>query len=277
GRIHTTFTQALTATGRLSSQKPNLQNIPIREERGRELRRVFVPRSQDYLLLSADYSQIELRVMAHLSQDPSFIQDFKSGADIHLATAAKIFHCLPQEVSKEQRNRAKTANFGIIYGISPFGLSQRLHISRVEAKALIEEYFKTYPKVKDYIENQIESAKSKGYVSTLLGRRRYLPDIYSKNAIVRGLAERNAVNAPIQGSAADMIKVAMIGIARRMANQKLRSRMILQVHDELVFDLYKPEMEILVETVKTEMEQSTRLDVPVVADCGIGEHWLAAH
>ncbi|MCL1973776.1 MAG: DNA polymerase I [Bacteroidetes bacterium] len=277
GRIHTTFTQALTATGRLSSQKPNLQNIPIREERGRELRRVFVPRSEEYLLLAADYSQIELRVMAHLSKDPSFIQDFKSGADIHLATAAKIFHCLPEEVTKEQRNRAKTANFGIIYGISAFGLSQRLRITRAEAKALIEEYFKTYPQVKTYIENQIESAKSKGYVTTLFGRRRYLPDIHSKNGVVRGLAERNAVNAPIQGSAADMIKIAMTSIAQRIANQKLRSRMILQVHDELVFDMYQPEKETLMEIVKNEMEQSARLDVPIIADCGIGAHWLAAH
>jgi len=277
GHIHTTFNQSLTATGRLSSQKPNLQNIPIRDERGKELRRVFVPRSKDYLLLSADYSQIELRVMAHLSQDLSFIKDFKSGADIHLATASKIFHCQPKDVSKEQRNRAKTANFGIIYGISPFGLSQRLHISRAEAKELIEEYFKTYPKVKNYIEDQIESAKSKGYVSTLFGRRRYLPDIHSKNAAVRALAERNAVNAPIQGSAADMIKMAMTDIAISITSQKLRSRMILQVHDELIFDLYKPETEILMEIVKTGMEQSALLEVPIVADCGIGEHWLAAH
>jgi len=277
GKIHTTFNQALTATGRLSSQKPNMQNIPIREERGKELRRVFVPRSNDYLLLSADYSQIELRVMAHLSQDPQFIQAFQDGEDIHLSTAAKIFHCTPDEVTKEQRNRAKTANFGIIYGISSFGLSQRLHIPRAESKALIESYFRSYPKVKEYIENQIATAAALGYVSTLLHRRRYLPDIQSKNAVLRNLAERNAVNAPIQGTAADMIKVAMVRIAQKITEKKLRSRMILQVHDELVFDMYIPEKEELIHIVKTEMEQSVPLSVPLVADCGVGAHWLEAH
>jgi DNA polymerase-1 len=238
---------------------------------------VFVPRSADYLLLSADYSQIELRVMAHLSQDPSFIQAFQNGKDVHIATAAQIFHCAPEEVNREQRNKAKTANFGIIYGISSFGLSQRLHISRSEAKTLIEEYFKTYPQVKAYIENQIEWTKKMGYVTTIFGRRRYLPDIHSKNAVVRGLAERNAVNTPIQGSAADIIKVAMVRIANKIDQQKLRSRMILQVHDELVFDLYKPEKEEFVHIVKTEMEQSASLNVPLIADCGMGEHWLEAH
>ena len=277
GRIHTTFNQALTATGRLSSQKPNMQNIPIREERGRELRRVFTPRSNDYLLLSADYSQIELRIMAHLSQDPHFIDAFQRGEDIHLATAAKIFHCTPQEVTKEQRNRAKTANFGIIYGISSFGLSQRLHIPRAESKALIETYFKNYPKVMEYIQNQISSAKELGYVSTLLHRRRYLPDIHAKNVALRNLAERNAVNAPIQGSAADIIKIAMVRIAQKIGQQKWRSRMILQVHDELVFDLYKPEKEEFTHMVKTEMEQCIPLSVPLIADCGTGEHWLEAH
>ena len=277
GRIHTTFNQSLTATGRLSSQKPNMQNIPIREERGKELRKLFIPRSKEYLLLSADYSQIELRIMAHLSQDPHFIEAFKNGEDIHLSTAAKIFHCTPQEVTREQRNRAKTANFGIIYGISSFGLSQRLHIPRDESKALIEEYFNTYPKVKEYIEKQVITAKKTGYVSTLLQRRRYLPDIHAQNGAIRNLAERNAVNAPIQGSAADIIKIAMVRIAHKMAQKKLQSKMILQVHDELVFDLNKPEKEELIDMVKTEMEQSVSLDVPLVADCGVGEHWLEAH
>ena len=277
GRIHTTFNQALTATGRLSSQKPNMQNIPIREERGRELRRVFIPRSPDYLLLSADYSQIELRVMAHLSQDNGLIEAFRNGEDIHTATAAKIFHCTPEEVTREQRSRAKTANFGIIYGISSFGLSQRLHIPRAEARALIDEYFKTYPNVQAYILRQIESAKAMGYVSTLLHRRRYLPDIQARNAAIRSLAERNAVNAPIQGSAADIIKIAMVRIARKTAEKKWRSRMILQVHDELVFDLFIPEKEEFINLVKTEMEQSVSLDVPLLADCGVGEHWLEAH
>jgi len=277
GRIHTTFNQALTATGRLSSQKPNMQNIPIREERGKELRRVFTPRSPDYLLLSADYSQIELRIMAHLSQDPHFIEAFRNGEDIHLATAAKIYHCPLEEVTREQRNRAKTANFGIIYGISSFGLSQRLHIPRAESKALIEEYFRTYVKVKEYIETQIERAGKEGFVSTLFHRRRYLPDIHARNGAIRSLAERNAVNAPIQGSAADIIKIAMVRITHKMAQKKLRSRMILQVHDELVFDMYKLEKDELTEIVQTEMEQSVSLDVPLIAECGVGEHWLAAH
>jgi DNA polymerase-1 len=215
--------------------------------------------------------------MAHLSQDPCFIEAFQNGEDIHLATAAKIFHCREDEVTKEQRNHAKTANFGIIYGISSFGLSQRLHIPRAESKALIEEYFKTYPKVWEYIQSQIESAKELGYVSTLLNRRRYLPDIHSKNAALRSLSERNAVNAPIQGSAADIIKVAMVRIADKIALKKLYSRMILQVHDELIFDLFRPEKEELIHLVKTEMEQCVSLSVPLVADCGTGEHWLEAH
>ena len=277
GRIHTTFNQALTATGRLSSQKPNMQNIPIREERGKELRRVFVPRSPDYLLLSADYSQIELRIMAHLSQDPHFIEAFKKGEDIHLSTAAKIFRCAPEEVTREQRNQAKTANFGIIYGISSFGLSQRLHIPRAASKALIEDYFKTYPKVKEYIEKQVERAQALGYVSTLLHRRRYLPEIHAKNGAIRSLAERNAVNAPIQGTSADIIKIAMVRIAHKIEQKRLHSRMILQVHDELIFDLYKPEQDELTYIVKTEMEQSFSLSVPLVVDCGVGDHWLEAH
>jgi DNA polymerase-1 len=277
GRIHTTFNQTLTATGRLSSQRPNMQNIPIREERGKELRRVFVPRSADYQLLSADYSQIELRVMAHLSQDQSFIDAFQKGEDIHIATAAKIFNVALDEVTREQRNRAKTANFGIIYGISSFGLAQRLHISRTEAKALIDGYFLMYPKVREYIDAQIESAKAKGYVTTLMNRRRYLSDINSRNNTIRSLAERNAVNAPIQGSAADIIKIAMVNISKKIEQNKLRSRMILQVHDELVFDLFIPEKEELISIVKTLMEQSVSLSVPLIADCGVGNHWLEAH
>ena len=249
----------------------------MREERGRALRKAFVPRSADFLLLSADYSQIELRIMAHLSEDPHFIEAFQNGEDIHLATAAKIFHCTPQEVTREQRNRAKTANFGIIYGISSFGLSQRLHIPRAESKALIEGYFKSYPQVQEYIENQIRSAKELGYVSTLLHRRRYLPDIHAKNAALRNLAERNAINAPIQGSAADIIKMAMVRIAREISRKKLLSRMILQVHDELIFDVYKSEKDELINIVKTEMEQCVSLRVPLIADCGVGEHWLEAH
>ena len=277
GRIHTTFNQSLTATGRLSSQKPNMQNIPIRDDRGRELRRVFIPRDQDHLLLSADYSQIELRIMAHLSEDPHFIQAFRNGEDVHRATAAKIFHCNPQEVSAEQRNKAKTANFGIIYGISAFGLAQRLQIPRSEAKALIDEYFLLYPKVKEYIERQIETARSLGYVSTLLQRRRYLPDIQSRNGAIRSFAERNAVNAPIQGSAADIIKLAMVGIAGEMKKMDLRSRMILQVHDELVFDTHYTEKHILTQLVKKEMEHCVSLKIPLIAECGIGAHWLEAH
>ena len=277
GRIHTTFNQSLTATGRLSSQKPNMQNIPIRDDRGRELRRVFIPRDQDHLLLSADYSQIELRIMAHLSGDPHFIRAFCDGEDVHRATAAKIFHCAPSEVSSEQRNKAKTANFGIIYGISAFGLAQRLQIPRTEAKALIDEYFLLYPRVREYIENQIETARSLGYVSTLLQRRRYLPDIQSRNGAIRSFAERNAVNAPIQGSAADIIKLAMVHVAEEMRKMGLRSRMILQVHDELVFDLYRPEEQALTQLVKKEMEQCFSLNVPLIAECGVGEHWLEAH
>jgi DNA polymerase I len=277
GRIHTTFNQSLTATGRLSSQKPNMQNIPIRDERGRELRRVFIPRDQDHLLLSADYSQIELRIMAHLSEDPHFIQAFRNGEDVHRATAAKVFHCNPEEVSAEQRNKAKTANFGIIYGISAFGLAQRLQIPRTEAKALIDEYFLLYPKVREYIERQIETARSLGYVSTLLQRRRYLPDIQSRNGAIRSFAERNAVNAPIQGSAADIIKLAMVRIAGEIKKMDLRSRMILQVHDELVFDTHYTEKHILTQLVKKEMEHCISLKIPLIAECGIGAHWLEAH
>lgn len=277
GKIHTTFNQSLTATGRLSSIKPNLQNIPIRTERGREIRKSFIPSNPQGLILSADYSQIELRIMAHLSGDPDFIDAFNCGKDIHTATAAKIFKVKESEVSKEQRSKAKTANFGIIYGISAFGLSQRLQISRSDSKRLIDDYFESYPKVKEFIANSIEKAKRDGYVQTIYGRKRYLPDINSKNQIVRGLAERNAINAPIQGSAADIIKMAMIKIHDRIIEGKFVSKMILQVHDELVFDIVPQEAEKLTKIVKTEMENVIKLSVPLTVECDLGNNWLEAH
>lgn len=277
GKLHTTYNQALTATGRLSSVKPNLQNIPIRTERGREIRRAFIPSRPDGVILSADYSQIELRLMAHMSGDPDFINAFREGRDIHSATASKIFGIPEEELTKEQRGRAKTANFGIIYGISSFGLSQRLNIPRAESKKLIEDYFRSYPKVKEYMTGMTEMAKRDGYVTTLYGRRRYLPDINSRNQVVRGLAERNAVNAPIQGSAADIIKVAMIRLWKRLQNENLKSRMVLQVHDELVFDVYPGEEEILSVIVKKEMERVIELSVPLTVECQYGRNWLEAH
>lgn len=277
GKLHTTYNQALTATGRLSSVKPNLQNIPIRTERGREIRRAFIPSRPDGVILSADYSQIELRLMAHMSGDPDFINAFREGRDIHSATASKIFGIPEEELTKEQRGRAKTANFGIIYGISSFGLSQRLNIPRAESKKLIEDYFRSYPKVKEYMTGMTEMAKKDGYVTTLYGRRRYLPDINSRNQVVRGLAERNAVNAPIQGSAADIIKVAMIRLWKRLQNENLKSRMVLQVHDELVFDVYPGEEEILSVIVKEEMERVIELSVPLTVECQYGRNWLEAH
>ncbi len=277
GRIHTTFNQALTATGRLSSVKPNLQNIPIRTERGREIRKAFVPSTPDGYIVSADYSQIELRIMAELSRDESLIEGFRHNADIHTATAAKIFKEKPEDVTKEQRRRAKTANFGIIYGISAFGLSQRLNISRSESKKLIEEYFINYPKVKEYMESSIAKAKEQGYVQTLFGRKRYLPDINSRNQVVRGLSERNAINAPIQGSAADIIKLAMIRVAYRMKRENIQSKMVLQVHDELVFDVKREELEHLMKIVKEEMEGVCKLSIPLTVDCSYGKNWLEAH
>ena len=277
GKLHTTYNQALTATGRLSSVKPNLQNIPIRTERGREIRRAFIPSRPDGLILSADYSQIELRLMAHMSGDPDFIDAFRQGRDIHSATASKIFGIPEEELTKEQRGRAKTANFGIIYGISSFGLSQRLNIPRAESKKLIEDYFRSYPKVKEYMTGMTEMAKKDGYVTTLYGRRRYLPDINSRNQVVRGLAERNAVNAPIQGSAADIIKVAMIRLWKRLQNENLKSKMVLQVHDELVFDVFPGEEEILSVIVKEEMERVIELSVPLTVECQYGRNWLEAH
>ncbi len=277
GRIHTSFNQAVAATGRLSSNNPNLQNIPIREERGREIRKAFIPRDKDYLLLSADYSQIELRLMAHMSGDSNMIEAFKRGVDIHTVTAARIHDVKPEEVTREMRSGAKTANFGIIYGISSFGLAQRLNISTQEARALIDGYFRSFPGVKDYMEGVIVKAREEGCVYTIMGRQRYLPDIHSKNSMVRGMAERNAINAPLQGSAADIIKIAMINIHREMEARTMKSRMILQVHDELVFDVYKPELESLKKLVKDGMENAVKLSVPLTVEMGEGNNWLEAH
>ena len=277
GRIHTSFNQAVTATGRLSSTNPNLQNIPVRDEMGRRIRKAFIPSDDDHLLLSADYSQVELRLMAHLSGDESLIAAFEHGEDIHAATAARLFGKLLAEVTPEERRRAKTANFGIIYGISPFGLSQRLEIPRKEAKEIIDGYFRSYPKVKEYMDRVVEKAREEGFVATIFGRRRYLNDIASHNAVARGLAERNAVNAPIQGSAADIMKIAMIDVHRRFAAEGIRSRVILQVHDELVVDMLREEQEQVVRIVTESMESAARLKVRLVADAGVGRNWLEAH
>ncbi len=277
GKIHTTYNQSLTSTGRLSSIKPNLQNIPIRTERGREIRKAFIPSDPKGVIMSADYSQIELRLMAHMSQDPHFVEAFKSGKDIHAATASKIFGVTEEELTREQRNRAKVANFGIIYGISAFGLSQRLAIPRSESKQLIDEYFANYPRVEEYMKSMIAKAQQDGFVTTLYGRKRYLPDINSKNPVVRGLAERNAINAPIQGSAADIIKVAMINVASRLKEEGFKSKMVLQVHDELVFDVYPGESELLSQLVKQQMEGVIELSVPLTVECSWGANWLEAH
>ncbi len=276
GHIHTSFNQAVTATGRLSSSNPNLQNIPVRGEDGREIRRAFVPEEGE-VFFSADYSQIELRIMAHLSQDPHMVADFNSGLDIHAATAARIFHKPVEEVDRDERRKAKTANFGIIYGISAFGLSERMGVSRGEAKELIENYFSTYPKVREYMNKSIERAKQTGYITTQFGRRRYLADINAGNATVRGYAERNAVNAPIQGTAADIIKLAMVAIDRRLREEKLQTRMILQVHDELNFSVPPTELEQVRHLVVEEMERAFQMRVPLVAECGEGTNWLEAH
>ncbi len=277
GRIHTSFNQAVTSTGRLSSTNPNLQNIPIREERGREIRKAFIPRDSDHLLLAADYSQIELRLMAHMSGDKGMIEAFSKNEDIHAATAAKIFSVGRDEVTREMRAKAKTANFGIIYGISAFGLSQRLSIPREEAKKLIDGYFSSYPAVKEYMDRCIRDARDKGYVVTIKGRRRQLPDINSRNSLVRGNAERNAINAPIQGSAADIIKLAMVKIHEEIEKRKLKTRMILQVHDELVFDVYKPELDEIREMAVDAMQSVVSLSVPLTVDTGTGSNWLEAH
>ena len=277
GRIHTSFNQAVTATGRLSSTNPNLQNIPVRDDMGRRIRKAFIPSDDDHLLLSADYSQVELRLMAHLSDDESLIAAFEHGEDIHTATAAKLFNKSLEEVTSEERRRAKTANFGIIYGISAFGLSQRLEIPRKEAKEIIDGYFASYPKVKEYMDNVVEKAKEEGFVSTIFGRRRYLNDISSHNAVARGLAERNAVNAPIQGSAADIMKIAMINVHRRFIAEGIRSRVILQVHDELVVDMLRSEQERVTAIVTECMESAANLKVRLIADAGVGDNWLEAH
>lgn len=276
GHIHTSFNQAVTATGRLSSSNPNLQNIPVRGEDGREIRRAFVPEEGE-VFFSADYSQIELRIMAHLSEDEHMVADFNSGLDIHAATAARIFHKPVEEVDRDERRKAKTANFGIIYGISAFGLSERMGVSRGEAKELIENYFATYPKVREYMNESIERAKQTGYITTQFGRRRYLADINAGNATVRGYAERNAVNAPIQGTAADIIKLAMVAIDRRLREEKLQTRMILQVHDELNFSVPPTELEQVRHLVVEEMERAFQMRVPLAAECGEGTNWLEAH
>jgi len=276
-RIHTNYNQTIAATGRLSSTNPNLQNIPIRDENGRELRKAFIPSEGDYTFLSADYSQIELRIMAALSKDQQMIDAFSHNQDIHAITASKIYKIPVEQVTSDMRRKAKTANFGIIYGISAFGLSARLNIPRTEAKQLIDGYFETFPDVKKYMDTSIEVARSKGFVETIKGRKRYLNDINSANAVVRGVAERNAINAPIQGSAADVIKIAMINIWNAMNRQKLRSKMILQVHDELDFDVLKPELEQVKAIVKHEMEHAVNIGVPLTVEMNAGENWLDAH
>jgi DNA polymerase-1 len=277
GRVHTDYMQTVAATGRLSSNNPNLQNIPIRTERGRQVRKAFVPRNDEYTLLAADYSQIELRIIAALSEEETMIEAFKNGEDIHASTASKVFNVPLEEVTREQRSNAKTVNFGIIYGVSAFGLSNQTDLSRGEAKELIDTYYETYPKLKAYMSKQVDFARDHGYVQTVLGRRRYLKDINSRNAVVRGAAERNAVNAPIQGSAADIIKIAMINIYNKLEAGNYKSKMLLQVHDELVFDIYKPELEDLKTLIKTEMENAYTLDVPLDVEMDMGINWLEAH
>ncbi len=277
GRVHTDYMQTVAATGRLSSNNPNLQNIPIRTERGRQVRKAFIPRDENYTLLAADYSQIELRIIAALSEETTMIEAFKNGEDIHASTASKVFNIPLDEVTRAQRSNAKTVNFGIIYGVSAFGLSNQTELSRTEAKELIETYYKTYPKLRNYMSDQIDFARENGYVQTVLGRRRYLKDINGSNQVVRGAAERNAINAPIQGSAADIIKIAMINIFNKLEEGNYKSKMLLQVHDELVFDIYKPELEKLKVLIKTEMENAFKLSVPLDVELGIGENWLQAH
>ncbi len=277
GKIHTSYMQTVAATGRLSSNNPNLQNIPIRTEKGREIRKAFIPRNEDYTLLAADYSQIELRIIAALSEDKNMQDAFIKGEDIHTATAAKVFGVAPEEVDRKMRSKAKAVNFGIIYGVSAFGLSQNLNIPRKEAAAIIDTYFEQYPKLREYIDNNVVFAKEHGYVETIMQRRRNLKDINSANAIVRGHAERNAVNAPIQGSAADIIKIAMINIAAEFEKQQFKSKMLLQVHDELVFDIYKPELEKIKPIIKEKMENAVKLAVPLDVEMNAAENWLLAH
>ena len=277
GRIHTQYMQAVAATGRLSSNNPNLQNIPIRTDRGKEVRKSFIPRDENHVLLAADYSQIELRIIAALSEEENMMEAFKNGEDIHASTAAKVFNVPLEEVTREQRSNAKTVNFGIVYGVSAFGLSNQTDLSRGEAKELIDTYYETYPKLKAYMSAQVDFARENGYVETVLNRRRYLKDINSRNAMVRSGAERNAVNAPIQGSAADIIKLAMINIHNRFKKEGFKSKMLLQVHDELVFDAHKEELEIIKPIIKYEMENAFKMSVPLDVEVGIGENWLQAH
>jgi len=277
GKIHTSYMQTVAATGRLSSNNPNLQNIPIRSEKGREIRKAFIPRNDDYTLLAADYSQIELRIIAALSEDKNMQEAFVKGEDIHTSTAAKVFGVKLEEVDREMRSKAKAVNFGIIYGVSAFGLSQNLNISRTEAKEIIDTYFEQYPKLKAYMDNNVVLAKEHGYVETIMHRRRNLKDINSNNAIVRGHAERNAVNAPIQGSAADVIKIAMINIYNEFEKQQFKSKMLLQVHDELVFDVYKPELDQIKKIVKDKMENAVKLAVPLEVEMNAAQNWLLAH
>ena len=277
GRVHTDYMQTVAATGRLSSNNPNLQNIPIRTQRGRQIRKAFVARDENYTIVSADYSQIELRIIAALSGDPEMIRSFQNGEDIHASTASKVFNVPLEEVTREQRSHAKTVNFGIVYGVSAFGLSNQTSLSRGESKELIDAYYKTYPRLKQYIAEQVEIAREQGFVQTISGRRRYLKDINSQNQVVRGGAERNAVNAPIQGSAADIIKIAMINIHKRLINENWQSKMLLQVHDELVFDVHNSELERIKPMIKEEMENAFKLDVPLEVDLGSGLNWLEAH
>ena len=277
GRVHTDYMQTVAATGRLSSNNPNLQNIPIRTERGRQVRKAFIPRNEDYVLLAADYSQIELRIIAALSEEDTMIEAFKNGEDIHAATAARVFNVPIDEVNREQRSNAKTVNFGIIYGVSAFGLSNQTDLSRSEAKELIETYYKTYPKLRSYMGEQVDFARENGFVQTVLGRRRYLKDINAGNQVVRGAAERNAVNAPIQGSAADIIKIAMINIHKKLSEGNYKTKMLLQVHDELVFDCHKAELDDMKVLIKSEMENAYKMSVPLDVEVGIGENWLEAH
>jgi len=276
-RVHTAYNQAVAATGRLSSNHPNLQNIPIRTARGQQVRKAFVAKDDSHVLMAADYSQIELRIIASLSEDPSMVAAFNNNEDIHAATAAKVFGVSLADVSREQRSQAKTVNFGIIYGVSAFGLSNQTTLSRTQAKALIDTYYENYPKLKAYMNDQVDFAREHGYVASVLGRRRYLKDINSRNAVVRGAAERNAINAPIQGSAADIIKIAMLNIYKRMQNERLQAKMLLQVHDELVFECPKAELDTLTQLVQTEMENAYALQVPLTVDIGIGQNWLEAH
>lgn len=275
--MHTSFNQALTSTGRLSSSNPNLQNIPIRTEEGRKIRKAFVAQDADAVMMSADYSQIELRLMAHLCGDEHLISAFRSGQDVHSATAAKIFNIPLEEVNVDHRRVAKTANFGIMYGISAFGLSQRLHCSRTEAKKIIDDYFESFPSIRRFIDETLQFAKANGYVQTIFGRRRYIADINSSNANLRAFAERNAVNAPIQGSAADIIKLAMIAVDRTLREKGLRARMVLQIHDELLLEVPQQEIDVVRNILVQEMENVLQLSVPLTVECSYGKTWLDAH